>query len=434
MKNKKIAFRTLGCRLNQYETDAIASQFNRNNYEVVYFNEPADIYVINTCTVTNQADQKSKQEIHKALKKGENPLVVVTGCMADNYKDSPGQFQQVDYLIDNAHKTSLFHIVNSHVKEKKAETNKLLPDIFGFEPAGKTYHTRSWIKIQDGCNRFCIYCIVPKVRGREASRPVKNIISNIEQVLEFGFKEIVLTGVNIGRYNYEGTDFEHLIAKILDISGNFRVRISSIEPEGFGDILYELFSHPKLTKHLHLCVQSGSDRILRQMRRFYSINDYLKIIEKLKNKYPLFNFTTDIIVGFPDETEKDFQQSANIAREVGFSHIHTFKYSIRDGTKAAAMKNQIPEKVKNERSNYIRNISNHNKIKYRRSLLGKEQIVLVERINTQEFARGYGELYVPVEFKSPDNRINEFYAVKLRELKSKDNPVILADTVALRQK
>ncbi|MCF8230156.1 MAG: tRNA (N(6)-L-threonylcarbamoyladenosine(37)-C(2))-methylthiotransferase MtaB [Bacteroidales bacterium] len=412
MMNKKIAFRTLGCRLNQYETDAIASSFHKHQYEIVDFEQDADVYVINTCTVTNQGDQKSRQEINKALKKGKDPVVLVTGCMVNNYKEKLDNFNGVSYFIENSHKKSIFNVIDAHYKGETLSPADLQPDIFGFEPAEKTFHTRSMIKIQDGCDNFCTFCIVPKVRGRATSRPVEDIKDNIRKVLDFGYKEVVMTGVNIGRYNFEGTNFEQLVEEILEIPGDFRVRISSIEPEGFGDRLFKLFQHPKLTPHLHLCLQSGSDKILLKMRRMYNLKTFLGMTEKLKSRYPDFNLTTDIIVGFPGESEEEFQKSCKVARDVGFSHIHTFKYSVRNGTRAARMDEQIPEKIKNERSRIIREISIENKLKYQQSLIGQDQRVLVEKINSGGIARGYGEHYVPLEFKTNLKETNQFADVR----------------------
>jgi threonylcarbamoyladenosine tRNA methylthiotransferase MtaB len=424
MTQKRIAFKTLGCRLNQFETDAIASKFHKNQYEVVDFNSEADVYVINTCTVTNQGDQKSRQEIHKVLKKEPQPIVVVTGCMVNNYKDKPAQFEGVSYYVENKLKKSIFNLIDAHYKGEILSPEDLQADIFGFEPAEKTFHTRAMIKVQDGCNNFCTYCIVPKVRGRATSRPLKDIKENIRKVVGFGFKEIVLTGVNIGRYEFEGINFEKMVEEILKIPGDFRVRISSIEPEGFGDHLFDLFENPKLTPNLHLCLQSGSDKTLLRMRRFYSLKTYLDMIEKIRGKYADFNFTTDIIVGFPGETEEEFLQSANVVKEQKFSHVHTFKYSIRTGTRAARMEDQIAEKIKSERSKIIRDIALQNKIAYHESLLGKEQRVLIEKINSKGLAKGYGEHYVPVEFMTQLTETNQFVNVKLTESREGKNPVL----------
>lgn len=426
---KKVAFKTLGCRLNQYETDAIASDFDRNAYKIVDFNSKADVYIVNTCTVTNQSDHKSRQEMNKIARNKGGAVLIMTGCMVNNYSKDLGQFENVDYFVENAQKKSVINIVDAHFNGETINPGSLTSDVFGFNPARKTFHTRSMIKIQDGCNNFCTYCIVPKVRGRAVSRPDKDILENIRQVLDYGYKEIVLTGVNIGRYQYEDVNFEKLMEEILNIPGDFRVRISSVEPEGFGERLFSLFEHPKLTQHLHLCIQSGSDKTLLRMRRFYTLKDFLGMIDKIRLKYKYFNFTTDIIVGFPGETEADFMESVKITREIGFSHIHTFKYSVRSGTRAARMPDQIPEKVKNERSKIIRQISDENKLAYRKSLIGLNQRILIEKTDKNGYAKGYGELYVPVIVKSGKMKNNEFYRVKFEEIDGGSDFMLLAAPV-----
>jgi threonylcarbamoyladenosine tRNA methylthiotransferase MtaB len=422
---RKIAFKTLGCRLNQFETDALAAQFKRHDYQVVDYTEDADIYIINTCTVTNQGDTKSRKAINQATKKTHEPVVIVTGCMVNSQKEKLQQLNGVTYFVENAQKTSIFQLVNAHFHGETISPEHFNKDLFGFEAADETFHTRSFIKIQDGCDNFCTFCIVPKVRGRAISRPVADILENISQVVGFGYKEIVLTGVNIGRYEHNGTDFETLVEKILDLPGDFRVRISSIEPEGFGDKLFDLFSHPKLTPHLHLCLQSGSDRILLLMRRFYNMTTFMNMVDRIKFRYPDFNLTTDIIVGFPGETEADFRRTCEVTCEVGFSHVHTFKYSVRSGTRAERMAEQVPEPVKQERSLVIRNISEENKRKYRQSMIGKEQIVLIEKFNQQKgIARGYGQHYIPVEFRTNENLHNRFEKVRLESPGTGPDPVV----------
>jgi len=299
-----------------------------------------------------------------------------------------------------------------------------------FEAAHNTFHTRSYIKIQDGCDNFCTFCIVPHVRGRAISRPVNDILENIRQVVDYGFKEIVLTGVNLGRYNDEDTNFESLVEQILELPGEFRIRISSIEPEGFGDKLFKLFGHPKLMPHLHLCLQSGSDRILLKMRRFYDVTTFVNMVQKIKSRYPDFNITTDIITGFPGETEEDFMESYTIARELGFSHIHTFKYSKRDGTRAARMEEHPPEKIKSERSRLIRKISEENKRKYRASFIGKEQSVLVEKFNEKTLiAKGYGQHYIPVEFRAKAGCHNNFIKLKIVGIGDGTDPVLKGEII-----
>ena len=422
--SRKIAFKTLGCRLNQFETDSLVSEFHHAGYKVVAFRDRADVYIINTCTVTNQSDKKSRNLISQAIRKNGSAMIVVTGCMVNNYKNNlyhePGHL----YYIENNRKSSLYPLIEAHFRGEILNPETLKTDLFGFTPADTTFHTRSLIKIQDGCDHYCTFCIVPFVRGRAISRPIQDIIANIRQVLEFGFREIVLTGVNIGRYNDEGISFEDLVEKILNLQGDFRLRVTSMEPDGFGNKFISLFSHPRMMPHLHLCLQSGSDHILLKMRRMYSLNDYLNIINSIKKCYTDFNLTTDIIVGFPGETDEDFKATCKIVKEIGFSHIHTFKYSERTGTKAEKMPDKIPENIKTERSRIIRQISVNNKRAYRLSLLGKKQNVLVEKVNGKT-GWGYGELYVPVKFNHPEMKNNMLREVTLTGLGEGDDPVLL---------
>ncbi len=419
---RKAAFKTLGCRLNQYETDALVTDFYKAGYQIVPFTGQADIYIINTCTVTNASDHKSKNFINQAVKRSNGSVVVVTGCMANSNKDWLEGKEGVSYVIENNRKSSVFSLVNAHFRGEMLHPENLKQDLFGFSLTDKGFHTRSMIKIQDGCNHFCTFCIVPLVRGRAASRPVKDILNNIRQVADTGFKEVVLTGVNISRYHNEGVGFADLVEKILQLDGNFRLRISSVEPVGFGNKLTELFSHPRLCPHLHLCLQSGSDKILLQMRRQYNLKQFYSIINSLRSRYPDFNFTTDIITGFPGETDEDFMQTCKVVEDIGFSHIHTFKYSVRQGTRAAKMTEQIPEKIKHRRSEIVRIIGEANRKRYRKAMIGKEQTVLVEKVQ-KGIARGYGEHYVPVEFKSKTEK-NTFRTVKICGISDSTDPVL----------
>jgi threonylcarbamoyladenosine tRNA methylthiotransferase MtaB len=411
---RKVAFKTLGCRLNQFETDSVLTDFYKTGYEIVGFSEPADVYVVNTCTVTNQGDHKSKTAINQAVRGKEGALVVVTGCMAESQKQYLESRGDIDYVVDNKVKGSILPLLEAHFNGEILTPGALKQDVFGFTVAEKSLHTRSMIKIQDGCDNFCTFCIVPSVRGRAISRSLKDILENIRQVVDLGYKEVVLTGVNISRYDHDGLDFTRLLEKILSLEGNFRVRISSIEPEGFDSPLYDLFSHEKLCPHLHLCLQSGSDRILMQMRRTYRLSSYLGIIEQLRSRHPLFNFTTDIMVGFPGETGEDFEQTCQVIREIGFSHVHTFKYSVRGGTRAERMPDQVTEKIKQQRSQVVRDIALENKLRYRQQFIGRQQTVLVEKVAKNGLAKGYGEHYVPVEFRplKPGNNYFETVTVK----------------------
>ena len=426
---KTVSFKTLGCRLNQYETDALVTQFHQAGYQVVDYSKPADITVINTCTVTNQSDQKSRNTISQAARKNQDGLVLVTGCMANNHKEALESNKQVTYVVDNERKSQIVPLIDAHFKGEVVHPEAYSRDVFGFETVDQSLHTRTAIKVQDGCDNFCTYCIVPSVRGRAVSRPIDPILENVRRVVDNGFKEIVITGVNIGRYEHKGLKLEKALEKILDIPGDFRVRISSLEPDGFGPEFHRLFQHPKMTPHMHLCIQSGSDPILLKMRRMYTVKSFMDIVDKFRSEIPDFNFTTDVIVGFPGETEEDFQLTLDLVREAQFSHVHTFRYSRRKGTRADRMENQVQERIKNERSELVRKLTEENRRAYMRSMLGKQQRVLVERVDDKGLARGYGEHYLPVTFESRNPSRNSFADVTLEGLDQAEPPKMRASII-----
>ncbi len=426
---KTVSFKTLGCRLNQYETDALLTQFHQAGYQVVDYSSPADITVINTCTVTNQSDQKSRNTISNAARKNKNGLVVVTGCMANNHKEQLESNEQVTYVVDNERKSQIVPLIDAHFKGEMIHPDSFSRDVFGFETVDQSLHTRTAIKVQDGCDNFCTYCIVPSVRGRAVSRPIGQILENVRSVIDNGFKEIVITGVNIGRYDHDGLRLEAAIEKILELPGDFRVRISSLEPDGFGPEFHRLFQHPKMTPHMHLCIQSGSDPILLKMRRMYTVKSFMNIIEKFRSEIPDFNFTTDVIVGFPGETEADFQLSLDLVKEAQFSHVHTFRYSRRKGTRADRMDDQLEEKIKNQRSERVRKQAEENRLSYMQSMLGKRQRVLVERVDGKGMARGYGEHYLPVNFLTERRDRNWFTELTLDGIEPGESPTMKASVI-----
>jgi threonylcarbamoyladenosine tRNA methylthiotransferase MtaB len=424
---RTIAFKTLGCRLNQYETDALVSQFFKAGYEIVEFSDNADVCIVNTCTVTNKSDQKSRNIINQAGKRN-GQMVVVTGCMANHYQAQLEEQEQISYVVPNEQKSSIFSLIDAHFKGEIVHIDDSSRGIFDYEVAEKSFHTRCMVKIQDGCDNFCTFCIIPSVRGRAVSRPVSDILSNTREALDLGYKEIVLTGVNIGRYRHEDHNFEKLVEKILEVPGDFRVRISSIEPDGFGDRFFNLLSHPKMCPHLHLCLQSGSDKVLLQMHRMYTTKKYLSMVEKIKALHPAFNFTTDIIVGFPGETEEDFNATCDVVRQVGFSHVHTFPYSVRDQTRAARMPGQTSERIKAQRGKIIRDIAESNKIKYRKSFIGLEQLVLTEKVSSKT-ARGYGQHYLPLEISDKNLLPNTYYKALVTGITDGKEPILIGNVI-----
>jgi len=423
---KKVSFKTLGCRLNQYETDALVTRFHQAGYQVVDYATPADITVINTCTVTNQSDQKSRNTINQAARKNPAGMVVVTGCMANNYKEQLEANEKITYVVDNERKSQIVSLVDAHFKGEVVHPESYTGDVFGFETVDKSLHTRTSIKVQDGCDNFCTYCIVPSVRGRAMSRPLGEILENIRRVVDNGFKEIVITGVNIGRYDFEQYNLERALEKMVELPGDFRIRISSMEPDGFGPEFHRAFQHPKMAPHLHLCIQSGSDPILKKMRRMYTTRSFMDIVENFRKEISDFNFTTDVIVGFPGESETEFAETARVVKEARFSHVHTFRYSRRKGTRADRMQEQIEERIKTARSEVIRQISDSNRLLYMESMLGKTQRALIEKVTGKGVAQGYGEHYLPLQFSSPVRTKNIFQDVVLEKVNPADPPFITA--------
>lgn len=467
-RRKRIAFYTLGCKLNQYETDALASQFRREGYEIVPFREEADCYVINSCTVTNKADRKSRNAMNRALRQAgsrlyepvrfasagswesaeagqralatvtppKEAIVVMTGCFVDSGRE---RLQETDatYLVDNKRKSRIYSIVDGHFRGEIVDPESLDPGIFRFDTPERLFHTRTTVKVQDGCDNFCSFCIIPFVRGRAASRPSEEILSQAREAIRAGSREIVLTGVNMSRYKDDQADFAELVSRILLLPGDFRVRISSLEPDCLDGRFIDLFAHPKMSPHLHLCLQSGSDRILLHMRRMYTVAGYREIVERIRSRYPDFNLTTDIIVGFPGEDEEDFERTLTLAEELEFSHIHTFPYSRRSGTRAERMPMQVSEKEKQRRSEAIRTLSERTKRAYRSRFIGREQRLLVERLETIEgrtVARGLGEHYLPIRLEGPTTgevsiAPNSFVQVRLLALDEGADPELIAELV-----
>ncbi len=409
----KVAFKTLGCRLNQYETDALAAQFKGNGYEVSEQEEGADVVVVNTCTVTNQSNHKSRYVISHAGRLNPNARMVITGCMAESHASQLQKKFPEATVINNKGKSGIFHSVDSLVKTGKADLSDKDFDLFSYQSFTEMFHTRSLVKIQDGCDNFCTFCIIPFVRGRAISRPASQVLDNIKDVIAKGAKEIVLTGVNISRYESDGLAFSGLLEQILNLEGDFRVRISSIEPDRFDDHFFTLIGHPKLAPHLHLCLQSGSEHILLQMRRMYTVKDFIGIVERVRAKDPRFNFTTDVIVGFPGETEEEFEETMKVARKVGFGHMHIFKYSVREGTRAQRMPDQIPDKIKTDRSQRMHALAQELQAAYRAPFDNTEQRVLIEKWQNG-VASGYNDYYVPMELASEDKKRNRFAVVKAR--------------------
>ena len=465
-----VAFQTLGCKLNQYETDSIAAQFQQAGYTIVPFDQSAQVYIINTCTVTNKADRKSRNVINRALRQSskslvalpvigtpehsvepddspsvvdppsgtDNSLVVVTGCFANSSKEELEKDGRT-LVVENEYKTHIFELVDAHLKGEILSPSDFAKDVFTFTPQEQVFHTRGMIKIQDGCDNFCTFCIIPYVRGKAVSRPLPHILSEAQTLISQGYKELVLTGVNMSRYDWEGKRFSHVLEALLALetqeNQNFRVRISSIEPDQIDERFFQLMNHPRMCPHLHLCLQSGSERILLAMRRQYTYGLYRSIAQRLRNANPKFNITTDIILGFPGEQEQEFDETLHAVEELQFGHVHIFPYSKRKGTRAERFPNHVNDQEKSSRSTKLSAISEESKRAYRSSLIGTTQQVLIEKVEVRGeklVVRGLGEYYVPVRFYLPRTRNqesvrNQFFPVKILGLAPGADPDLVGE-------
>ena len=397
----KVAFITLGCKVNQYETNAMAQEFLEKSYEVVEHTEIADIYVINTCTVTNMSDRKSRQMLRRVKELNENAVVVACGCYAQVAKSELEKIEEVDLILGNNEKKNIVELVEKFVKTKKKELE--IEDVMNqkeyveFGDVVYTEKTRAVIKVQDGCDRFCSYCIIPYARGRVRSRKPEKIISEINKIAKEGIKEVVITGIHIASY---GKDFKEdyklidLLEEINKIEGIKRIRLGSLEPllitEEFVNRLVKL---EKICHHFHLSLQSGCDNTLKRMNRRYTTKEFKNIVNLLRENYQDVNLTTDIIVGFPGETEEEFNKTYEFLKEIKFYKMHVFKYSQRKGTKAAVMSGQIDGNKKEERSRKLIELSNRNEKEYNENYVGKEVEILWEE-KKEKFYRGHTKNYI----------------------------------------
>lgn len=428
-----VAFETLGCKLNQYETDAMAAGFLSLGWQIVDPEGPADAYVVNTCTVTNNADRKSRRTLGRHLGQNAGPIVVVTGCFAESARTSLEGREGITFVVPNHRKNQVPSLVDAHRKGEVLAPAVPAPDAFGFPVHEKIFHTRASLKIQDGCDNFCTFCIIPMVRGRAVSRPLPEILDAARQLIAGGRREIVLTGVNMGRWSEGGLTFTDLVAALLALEGDFRLRITSLEPEGLGEPFADLLSHPKMAGHLHLCLQSGSPRILLSMRREYSLDQYLALVGLFRGRKPELNLTTDLIVGFPGESEEDFQRSVDVVKSVGFGAVHVFPYSRRQDTRAERMPDQVPEGVKASRSRIMQGLSGQIRRAAMEALIGRLRRVLVETPDQgrggENWCRGLTEDYFPVRFRG-QARWNTFAEVRIAGVGTDgDEPVLEAEVL-----
>lgn len=367
----KVGICSLGCKVNIYESELVTNILKNNNYTVVDFDDKADIYIINTCSVTNESDKKSRKMINRAKKNNPAAIIIVMGC----YSQVNSEDIDVDIVLGNRDKSKIVEIIEEYIKTKQKK--KIIYDLtkVDFEKMEITNfdsHTRAFVKIQDGCNAFCSYCIIPYVRGRVRSKDPEDVIKEVTALVEKGYKEIVLTGIHTGRYGTDiNTNLEELLNKLVNIPNIYRIRLSSIEINEITPGIKELLKENKvMAKHLHIPLQSGSDKILKLMNRKYNKEEFLSMVDNLRD-IPDISLTTDLIVGFPNEGEEEFNETIDTLKEIGFTKIHTFPYSKRKGTPAAIMDNQVSPEEKKKRVHRILDLSNRYEHNFYESKIGK---------------------------------------------------------------
>lgn len=421
-RNKKtVAYHNLGCKVNAYEMDAMLQALRQKGYEIVPFEEKADIYIVNTCTVTNIADRKSRQMLHKAKKTNPEGIVVAVGCYVQSDAKAVEADKAVDLIIGNNKKKDLIQILENYFDGVQSESVIDIHHTLEYEEMKLTAtqeHTRVYIKIQDGCNQFCTYCMIPYARGRVRSRKQSDILAEIKGLVSVGYKEFVLTGIHIS--SYEGGSLLELIEAIDVIEGVERIRLGSLEPRivtaEFADRLAKL---KHICPHFHLSLQSGCESVLKRMNRHYTPAEYMEGVKRLRAAFDHPAITTDVIVGFPGETNEEFMQTVAFVKEVNFYEMHIFKYSKRKGTKAAVMPNQVPEPVKAQRSALLQEIENTDSKKFRAYYIGKEVEVLFEEqkeIDGTVYDIGHTREYVKVGI---DSRTIDGQMIKNKLLRGK---------------
>ncbi len=426
---KKAALHNLGCKVNSYETEAMTQLLQNAGYKIVPFQEKADVYIINTCSVTNMADRKSRQMLHKAKKNNPDAVVVATGCYVQTATEKAVDDLAIDLIIGNNRKKEVVEILDEYFKNNgNAIKDEYVIDINhtdeyeDLEISTVTEHTRAHLKIQDGCNNFCSYCIIPYARGRIRSRTMESIKAEIERLSEAGFKEIVLTGINLSCYDDKGRKLIDVIEMADKIDGIERIRLGSLDPDVVTEEFVERLSKvEKICPHFHFSLQSGCDKTLKAMNRHYTSDEYYAKCQLMRNYFDNPAFTTDVIVGFPGETDEDYMKSREFVEKVKFAELHVFKYSKRDGTVAARMENQIDEKIKTLRSEDLIKTGEKLTKEYRQGKIGKDTFVLFEEkitFNNEEYWVGHTKDYIRIAVKSEDGLEGIIKKVNVKEFLS----------------
>ena len=405
---KKAAAYTLGCKVNQYDTQAMLELLEKGGYKIVPFHTPADVYIINTCTVTNIADRKSRQAIARAAQLNPNALIVVAGCLSQRSGEEILQMPGVRAVLGTADRAQIAVIVERAKKEKVNAVASQTPDFEGLSVQTGGDMTRGYVKIQEGCNHYCSYCIIPYVRGPARSRPMADILSEAETLTGNGVREVVLTGINISAYrDKSGAGLAGVLEGLDKIEGIARIRLGSLEPGILtGEFLNRIAGIKKLCPHFHVSLQSGSDSVLARMNRTYTAREYTRVIENIRSVFQYPAITTDVITGFPGETEQEFAETKAFVRLIRFSKLHVFPYSERAGTAAAAIEGKVPPGVRKGRANELIALGKEEEYAYIKSFLGREETVLFERPLENGWAEGHTARYVKVRACARPNDLN----------------------------
>lgn len=434
---RKAALHNLGCKVNSYETEAMTQLLKKAGYEIVSFQDQADVYIINTCSVTNMADRKSRQMLHKAKKQNPNAVVVATGCYVQTATEKVAQDLSIDLVVGNNRKKDIVEILNEYYEEKEAGEQvkeEYVIDINhtdeyeDLEISTVTEHTRAHLKIQDGCNNFCSYCIIPYARGRIRSRTMESIKAELERLSASGFKEIVLTGINLSCYDDNGKKLIDVIEMADNVNGIERIRLGSLDPEVVTeDFVERLGKVKKICPHFHFSLQSGCDKTLKAMNRHYTSDEYYEKCQLIRKHIDNPAFTTDVIVGFPGETEEDYISSREFVKKVKFAELHVFKYSKRDGTVAAKMPNQIDEKIKTLRSEDLIKTGEELTKEFRQAKIGQDTTVLFEEkilLDNKEYWVGHTVDYIKIAVPEKENLEGQIRKVNVKDFLT--NEIMLA--------
>lgn len=423
---KKVALHNLGCKVNAYETEAMQEMLEHAGYEIVPFQEGADIYVINTCTVTNIADRKSRQMLHRARKMNPDAVVVAAGCYVQAQAEKQVIDPCIDIVLGNNKKQDLLTALQAY-EEAHGDLREVIDinhtkEYENLHLTKQGEHTRAYIKVQDGCNQFCSYCIIPYARGRVRSRAKEDVVAEVTDLAKNGYQEVVLTGIHLSSY---GIDFENednllsLIRAVHEIEGIKRIRLGSLEPRIITEeFVQAIAALPKMCPHFHLSLQSGCNETLKRMNRRYTSEEFYEKCEILRKYFEKPALTTDVIVGFPQETEEEFETTYEFLKKICFYETHIFKYSKREGTKAAVMQGQIPEQIKAKRSARLIELGEKNRRAYEESFLGKTVEVLVEEksdVNGKEMWTGHTKEYMKIALESEKNPQNCILNVQIKD-------------------